>query len=107
MRPRYLLLLALPLVLAVGLPLFMAALEMPPYGEVNPTFNQMVTHYHTATGTETGAANIVTGIVLDYRAYDTLIETTVLFAATMGVLLTLAAYRSGEGGPGNGRRRHP
>ena len=102
MRPRYLLLLALPLVLAVGMPLFLAALEMPPYGEPNPTFNQVVTHYNTATGDEIGAANIVTGIVLGYRAYDTLIETTVLFAATMGVLLALAAYRPREGGPGNG-----
>ncbi len=36
--------------------------------------------------TKTGAANIVASIVLDYRAYDTLGEATVLFAAVIGVL---------------------
>ncbi|MCB4756178.1 MAG: DUF4040 domain-containing protein [Elusimicrobia bacterium] len=34
----------------------------------------------------TGAANIVAAIILDYRAYDTLGEATVLFTAVIGVL---------------------
>ena len=34
----------------------------------------------------TGAANIVASVVLDYRAYDTLGEATVLFTAVIGVL---------------------
>ena len=38
---------------------------------------------------ETGAANAVTGILLDYRAYDTLGEATVLFAAVIGALAVL------------------
>ncbi len=38
---------------------------------------------------ETGAANIVTSIILDYRAYDTLGEVTVLFAAILGTLTIL------------------
>lgn len=38
---------------------------------------------------ETGAANIVTSILLDYRAYDTLGEATVLFAAVIGALAVL------------------
>jgi len=38
---------------------------------------------------ETGSANIVTAILLDYRAYDTLGETTVLFAAVLGALAVL------------------
>ena len=33
---------------------------------------------------ETGAANIVTSILLDFRAYDTLGEATVLFCAVLG-----------------------
>jgi len=36
--------------------------------------------------TETGAANLVASVILDYRAYDTLGEATVLFTAVMGVL---------------------
>ncbi len=38
---------------------------------------------------ETGAANIVTSVLLDYRAYDTLGEATVLFAAILGALAVL------------------
>jgi len=38
---------------------------------------------------QTGAANIVTAILLDYRAYDTLGEATVLFCAVMGALCIL------------------
>jgi multisubunit Na+/H+ antiporter MnhB subunit len=34
----------------------------------------------------TGAANIVAAIILDFRAYDTLGEATVLFTAVIGVL---------------------
>lgn len=35
---------------------------------------------------ETGAANVVASVLLDYRGYDTLGEATVLFTAAMGVL---------------------
>jgi len=38
---------------------------------------------------QTGSANIVTAILLDYRAYDTLGEATVLFAAIIGALAVL------------------
>jgi multisubunit Na+/H+ antiporter MnhB subunit len=38
---------------------------------------------------ETGAANIVTAVLLDYRAYDTLGEATVLFCAVMGAMSIL------------------
>ena len=35
---------------------------------------------------QTGATNFVASVMLDYRAYDTLGEVTVLFAAVIGVL---------------------
>ncbi|NIL97309.1 MAG: DUF4040 domain-containing protein [Planctomycetales bacterium] len=38
---------------------------------------------------QTGAANIVTAVLLDFRAYDTLGEATVLFCAVMGALSVL------------------
>ena len=38
---------------------------------------------------ETGAVNFVASIYLDYRAYDTLMETIVLFMAVTGVILFL------------------
>jgi len=37
----------------------------------------------------TGAVNVVTAIILDYRAYDTLGEATVLFTAVIGVLAVM------------------
>ena len=38
---------------------------------------------------ETGAPNVVAGIILDYRGYDTLGEATVLFASILGALAIL------------------
>jgi multicomponent Na+:H+ antiporter subunit B len=38
---------------------------------------------------QTGAANLVSSVVLDYRAYDTLGEVTVLFTTIMGALVIL------------------
>ncbi len=37
----------------------------------------------------TGAANLVTAVILDFRAYDTLGEAAVLFTAAMGVIVVL------------------
>lgn len=38
---------------------------------------------------KTGAANLVSSVILDFRAYDTLGEATVLFTAVIGVLAVL------------------
>lgn len=38
---------------------------------------------------KTGAANIVASVILDYRAYDTLGEATVLFTAIIGAMVIL------------------
>lgn len=38
---------------------------------------------------ETGAPNVVAGIILDYRGYDTLGEATVLFTSILGALAIL------------------
>lgn len=50
---------------------------------------QVASHYLTQGLAETGAVNRVTSVVLDYRALDTLGETTVLFTAVIGVLAVL------------------
>jgi len=39
--------------------------------------------------TDTGAPNAVTGVLLDIRAYDTLGEATVIFAAVIGAYAVL------------------
>ena len=47
---------------------------------------------------KTGAANIVASVILDYRAFDTLGEATVLFTAVIGVLAIVR--RTGRKKPG-------
>ena len=48
-------------------------------------------HYLQEGLEETGSANIVTSVILDYRAYDTLGEATVIFTAIVGALTILRA----------------
>lgn len=56
---------------------------LPPFG--SPAMR--VAADYIALGLErTGAANVVAAIILDFRAYDTLGEATVLFTAVLGVL---------------------
>jgi len=70
--------------------LVLLAAELPPYGSPdNPTNNEVPERYVEKGVEEAGATNIVTDIIVDYRAYDTLIETTVLFTALIAVMLTL------------------
>ena len=45
--------------------------------------------FQPSTVQETGAVNIVTGMILDYRAFDTFGESNVLFIATVTVLILL------------------
>lgn len=50
---------------------------------------RMASAYVGETAAKTGSANLVTGIVFDFRGYDTLGEATVLFTAALGVLTIL------------------
>jgi multisubunit Na+/H+ antiporter MnhB subunit len=59
---------------------------LPAFGEPLMTTAQ---YYLDNGAKDTGAANLVSSIVLDYRAYDTLGEVTVLFTAILGTLTIL------------------
>ncbi len=61
--------------------------------EDRPVNNEVSARYIESGLQETGAVNIVTGMILDYRAFDTLGESHVLFAATMTVLILLRLDR--------------
>ena len=75
---------------------------MPPFGlSVMDRFANAPSRWFLGEGhDETGAANIVTAILLDYRAYDTLGEASVLFCAVLGVAAILrgGTDRSETGG---------
>jgi len=49
-------------------------------------------HYIEHGVNDTGAANIVTSVILDYRAYDTLGEATVLFTSIVGAVIILRKH---------------
>ncbi len=69
--------------------LLSAVSYMPSYGHPeNPVNNEVSARYIESGLQETGAVNIVTGMILDYRAFDTLGESHVLFIATCTVLIT-------------------
>lgn len=61
---------------------------------------QTAEHYVTQGATETGSANLVTSVILDYRAYDTLGEITVLFTAILGTftIMRIRSKAKTEGG---------
>ena len=63
---------------------------LPSFGSPDHPINNEVSARYIEKGLqETGAVNIVTGMILDYRAFDTLGESTVLFTAAMVVLFLL------------------
>lgn len=79
-------------VIAALLAFGIAALrDLAPFGE--PIFARVAeapSNRYVAEGLrETGSANAVTAVILDYRAYDTMGEATVLFAAILGALAIL------------------
>lgn len=67
---------------------------LPTFGQAdNPVNNEVAARYIENGLQETGAVNIVTGMILDYRAFDTLGESHVLFIATCTVLILLRLDR--------------
>ena len=77
-----------------------AMLGMPEIGDKNNPDNNEVARRYIENGLdETGAVNIVSGMILDYRAFDTFGESCVLFVATICVTIMLRI--DGRGGAGD------
>ncbi len=72
--------------------LLIAVNDLPAFGDSNdPTVNEVPQRYLEQGMAETGAVNTVAGMILDYRAFDTLGESFVLFTATVAVTILLAS----------------
>lgn len=63
------------------------------YGQENPRAVEVSDRYVQDGLEETGALNIVAGMILDYRAFDTLGESHVLFTALLCVIVLLGIDR--------------
>jgi multicomponent Na+:H+ antiporter subunit B len=80
--------------IATGAGLIWGTLALPPFGvATSPIHQNVAPHYLANSIKETHVPNVVTAVLADYRGYDTLGETTVIFTAGIGVLLLLGSRR--------------
>lgn len=85
-------LLPLLVVLVTGGALIYGTLDMPAFGDPNnPAHQHVAPRYIEESPKEIGLPNMVTSVLASYRAFDTLGETAVVFAAAIGVLSLLGA----------------
>lgn len=82
---------AVTLVAGIGLLGLQTVAEFPAFGSsVMERFADAPSLAYLRNGlAQTGAPNAVTAVLLDFRAYDTLGEATVLFCAVLGVITVL------------------
>ncbi|HVR28193.1 MAG TPA: DUF4040 domain-containing protein [Thermoanaerobaculia bacterium] len=65
--------------------------HLPPVGDpTSPASRHVSPRYQEDGREETGAPNLVTAVLADYRSHDTLGETVVIFTAGLACLLVLA-----------------
>jgi multicomponent Na+:H+ antiporter subunit B len=86
----------MPLLLAllVGGLIAWGTRELPPFGTADaPIHTHVAPRYLSDSIKETGVPNVVTSVLADYRAFDTLGEATVIFTAGIGVMLLLGGLR--------------
>jgi multicomponent Na+:H+ antiporter subunit B len=90
----------------IGAVLIWGTLVLPPFGTADAVIHQHVApRYIADTIKETNVPNAVTSVLADYRGYDTLGETTVIFTAGIGVMLLLRGAR--RRGRGNSEKASP
>ena len=86
--------LALITVIITGIILIYGAMDMPDWGDPNsPASLHVSPRYIEKTMEETATPNVVTSVLADYRGYDTLGETTVIFTAGVSCILILRRRR--------------
>lgn len=91
----------LPIVATIltGGVLVWGTLPLPPFGTADaPIHKHVAPRYLSESIKETHVPNVVTSVLADYRGFDTLGETTVIFTGGIGVMLLLrGSRRKGRG----------
>ena len=86
--------LAIIIVVLLGSLLIYCSLDFPSWGDpAAPASMHVSPHYIENTITETSVPNIVTAVLADYRGYDTMFETIVIFTAGVACLFLLRIFR--------------
>jgi len=84
--------------LIAGAALIYGTLDMPRWGDPHsPAATHVSPYYLQHSLEQTATPNVVTSVLADYRGYDTLGETTVIFTAGMACILLLRAGRKRRG----------
>ena len=83
-------LLGIAIAIAALIVLLQGIEDLPPWADPNqPSSAHVAPRYIERAVEETGVPNIVTAVLADYRGYDTLFETAVIFTAGIAVLMLL------------------
>ena len=90
--------LALISVVITGWLLLSAVGDFPYWGDPNSPANsyRLSQHFVTETFHETAVPNMVTAVLADYRGYDTMFETVVIFTAGIAIISILRVFRSDD-----------
>ena len=95
------------LIIAVltGALLIYATVDFPGWADpASPASTHLSPHFIEKTMEETSVPNIVTAVLADYRGYDTMYETAVIFSAGVACFILLRTFRRKK--PGDRLYRH-
>ena len=78
-------------VLPLGFLLLYASIDFPEWGAVQSpaSASSVSSHFIAKTGVDTEVPNMVTAVLADYRGFDTMFETVVVFIAGLALLAIL------------------
>ncbi len=100
-------LVALASALLCGTILLFGTAEFPDFGDPDsPAASHVSPRYIEEAMAETSAPNIVTAVLADYRGFDTLFETAVVFSAAMACFFLLRIFGEDERRPSEKLYRH-
>ena len=85
------------LVIILGSVLIYGSLEFPQWGDPgSPASRHLSPYYIEQSLEDTSVPNLVTAVLADYRGYDTMFETIVIFAAGIACIFLLRNSGNGE-----------
>ncbi len=80
-------------IIVSGLALIYGTWDLPPWGDpLSPASLHVSPRYIEKSMEETAVPNVVTSVLADYRGYDTMFETTVIFCAGLACFVLLRTY---------------